>query len=647
MAIQPEHFDEHACVVVSWSGATGDLSNDWVSSWWEPYAATYIQYFDVLPLTETNSTCFSLHNARHGYRFRYYRGNTLLATSNAVQPNGAYPMHVRVTFVGNEADKLRVHWISNRSAATDPAVTPVVRYGVSPHQLDRVAYANVTTFTHADINTLVGLPHIPIRKAPFDDIASRFLRCGNSFPTNEPCFTDRTACEQFVDPGQLHYAEITDLIPGGTTYYYQVGELSGPVSKVLYVKSPWALGQKVHRRTATLNVDDAISVLLMADGGFGMAREGFRGGALDNKHKTNGFDQVVTAITTHYARKSHGLVTDDFHIFNGDLSYAQGWPYAWEHFHTLTSPIYAHVPIVAGYGNHEVDWGHNPVNDFELRGSDSGGECGLVAAKRFHIANPWYLTTYGPLCVITLSSEHNITVQADYLRQLLPTLDRRAETGCPWLVVQIHRPLYTSCFIEITSMVNRYTLVDLFITYNVDLVYTGHVHFYERTCQISNDVCADWGFRDVWTSLGAVQLSPASMVRCAMNTTYEVFDLPSCRMHCARQGRNATRPCVGVMHEGLLFKCTLLACLDDLIPAAWNLTSMHTMSMESGMPPLYIVDGVAGAEPEPSWTFKSSLTEYKDFVEWGYSRLVVNATQLSFFHYHMDGLVHDSQVLTK
>jgi hypothetical protein len=64
-------------------------------------------------------------------------------------------------------------------------------------------------------------------------------------------------------------------------------------------------------------------------------------------------------------------------------------------------------------------------------------------------------------------------------------------------------------------------------------------------------------------------------------------------------------------------------------------------------PPFYVVDGVAGAEPEPAWTFSSMYTRYKDFWKWGFSRVVANETDLQFLHYHVDGNVYDSVHVAK
>jgi hypothetical protein len=68
--------------------------------------------------------------------------------------------------------------------------------------------------------------------------------------------------------------------------------------------------------------------------------------------------------------------------------------------------------------------------------------------------------------------------------------------------------------------------------------------------------------------------------------------------------------------------------------------SEHACSADRDRP-LYIVDGSAGAESDPHETPSSPLTRYKDFDQWGYSRLEVTPGALTWKHYHTDNAVWD------
>jgi hypothetical protein len=66
--------------------------------------------------------------------------------------------------------------------------------------------------------------------------------------------------------------------------------------------------------------------------------------------------------------------------------------------------------------------------------------------------------------------------------------------------------------------------------------------------------------------------------------------------------------------------------------------------------PVYVVDGSAGAEwdpaedpyPDPN---DNPLSEYKDFSQWGYSRVFASPSELTFKHYHVDGAMVDQVTL--
>jgi hypothetical protein len=94
--------------------------------------------------------------------------------------------------------------------------------------------------------------------------------------------------------------------------------------------------------------------------------------------------------------------------------------------------------------------------------------------------------------VIQLSSEHNLekgSPQRIWLSGQLEHLDRKQ---FPWLIVTLHRPLYSSEDYEDDSIVAdhlRMSLEEEFLQYRVDLVLAGHYHAYERTCPVAKFVC--------------------------------------------------------------------------------------------------------------------------------------------------------------
>lgn len=86
---------------------------------------------------------------------------------------------------------------------------------------------------------------------------------------------------------------------------------------------------------------------------------------------------------------------------------------------------------------------------------------------------------------IVLSSEHNMTKGSDQYKFLEKDLSGINRTVTPWVVVELHRPMYngvkywTQDAIEIAM---RYEIEELLRLHRVDLVMSGHYHAYLRSC---------------------------------------------------------------------------------------------------------------------------------------------------------------------
>jgi acid phosphatase type 7 len=83
-------------------------------------------------------------------------------------------------------------------------------------------------------------------------------------------------------------------------------------------------------------------------------------------------------------------------------------------------------------------------------GADSGGECGVMLARRFHMPsrsradNPpfWYSFEHGSARFVAISTEHDLepgSRQHAWLDAELASVDR---CRTPWLVLLMHRPMY-------------------------------------------------------------------------------------------------------------------------------------------------------------------------------------------------------------
>ena len=182
----------------------------------------------------------------------------------------------------------------------------------------------------------------------------------------------------------------------------------------------------------------------------------------------------------------------------------------------MIAKIASSVPYMVSVGNHEYDHsancnnggadvsgvganGYHPI--WGNQGDDSNGECGAPTYYRFDAPTNgnsifWYSFDYNMVHFIMLSSEHNYSANAPgriWLENDLKNVDRKQT---PWLIVNIHRPLYESEDYPGDTKVSQHfvTLLEpLFLKYGVDMVLAGHYHAYERTCALSDYQCVDEG----------------------------------------------------------------------------------------------------------------------------------------------------------
>jgi hypothetical protein len=194
----------------------------------------------------------------------------------------------------------------------------------------------------------------------------------------------------------------------------------------------------------------------------------------------------------------------------GDISYARGYSWLWDHFFTQVEPVASKVPYHVCIGNHEYDWPLQPWKpDWAnaVYGTDGGGECGVPYSLKFNMPgnssdstgtrapatrNLYYSFDTGAVHFVYISTETNFVAgssQYNFIKQDLESVDR---SKTPFVVVQGHRPMYT------TSNENRDApmrnkmlehLEPLFTKYNVTLALWGHVHRYERFCPVNNFIC--------------------------------------------------------------------------------------------------------------------------------------------------------------
>lgn len=166
-------------------------------------------------------------------------------------------------------------------------------------------------------------------------------------------------------------------------------------------------------------------------------------------------------------------------------------------------------------------WNNGPVA--------SGGECGTPMYFRFAAPSTgngvfWYAFTYGNMFVVQLSSEHNFTQGSEQWLWLQTTLAAVDRAITPWVVVTLHRPIYTTQLCEtgdyVVSLHLRRELDPLFEKYNVNVVLVAHTHAYERTCPLLGGQCVAAGEGVVHLTVGS---AGAGLESCGYSPKYGNF----------------------------------------------------------------------------------------------------------------------------
>lgn len=111
-------------------------------------------------------------------------------------------------------------------------------------------------------------------------------------------------------------------------------------------------------------------------------------------------------------------------------------------------------------------------------------------------SNPpfWYSHSVASVHFVVLSSEHDLSPGSDQYQWLEGNLRRVDRCATPWVVAALHRPLYVVHPHKINRQVSEHLrdrIEPLLNDYEVDLVLSGHVHAYSRTCNALDGRCVD------------------------------------------------------------------------------------------------------------------------------------------------------------
>ncbi|HEY3397122.1 MAG TPA: metallophosphoesterase family protein [Armatimonadota bacterium] len=288
-------------------------------------------------------------------------------------------------------------------------------------------------------------------------------------------------------PVQAHKVMLSGLQPGATYYYSIYAEADGATAET-----------RKYRLTTP-----AAGLSNFTLGVYG-----------DTRSDPAAHAQVVRALMA---------LHPDAILHTGDLVSDGSSVDNWHHFFPVIARYSPSVPLYPCLGNHEGDGSLY----FRFLPLPAGGGLG---------GGEWYTAVYGSVQIIVLDSSREQATQGLWLHQLL-TAPR--PPGVLWRIVEFHNPPYTSGPHPGDPGALKYWCPDL-ERGAVDLVVSGHNHYYERSLKSGLNYLTVGGggaplydatlsnpYRKVFDStlsFVTVQVSPTALQVTAWDTHEKVLD---------------------------------------------------------------------------------------------------------------------------
>ncbi|KAF3949507.1 hypothetical protein CMV_024627 [Castanea mollissima] len=460
---------------IQWSGIAEPSQLDWLGIYSPPDSdhENFIGYVflnsSATWQSGSGSISLPLINLRSNYSLRIFRwveseinpkkhdhdNNPLPGTAHLLAKSaevgfgsGRVPEQIHLGFTEN-ADEMRVMFLTGDSEERR------VRYGLREDKLDDGAVARVERYEREHM-----------------------------------CEEPANSSVGWRDPGWIHDGVMENL-KKGVRYYYQVGSDAGGWSST---------------RSFVSRNEDSDETIAFLFGDMGTA----------TPYSTFLRTQDESIATMKWILRDIEALGDKpaFISHIGDISYARGYSWLWDHFFTQIEPVASKVAYHVCIGNHEYNWPSQPWRpDWSVGsyGKDGGGECGVPYSLKFKMPgnsseatgtqapatrNLYYSFDMGAVHFVYMSTETNFLKGSNQYNFLKHDLESVNRNNTPFVVVQGHRPMYT------TSNENRDApltermlehLEPLFVKNKVTLALWGHVHRYERFCPVNNFTCGSMG----------------------------------------------------------------------------------------------------------------------------------------------------------
>ncbi len=187
----------------------------------------------------------------------------------------------------------------------------------------------------------------------------------------------------------------------------------------------------------------------------------------------------------------------DLIVHTGDLAYERGRiEEINDNVLTIYKDLFAKAAFYPALGNHDylTENGQPFVDTFDLPENER-----------------YYSFSLGGVLFVALDSNAPLDeIPSKMLPWLEETLSEKAKQNT-WVIVYFHHPAYSTGIVHGSDSRVREKIVPILEKYSVDLVFNGHDHNYQRTCEILDEKCDKSGILYIVTGGGGRDIYPVGI----------------------------------------------------------------------------------------------------------------------------------------
>lgn len=276
--------------------------------------------------------------------------------------------------------------------------------------------------------------------------------------------------------GIIHHVRLIGLKPG-TQYFYRCGDPSIPSMSGTHVF-----------RTMPVSGPRSYPKRIAMVGDLGLT---YNTTSTVDHMRSNKPDLVVLVGDVTYANLylTNGTGSDCYACSFPKTPIHETYQPRWDYWGRFMEPMVSEIPIMVVEGNHEIE-------------TQVGNKSFVSYSSRFAFPSEesesfstfYYSFNAGGIHFIMLGAYISYSKSGEQYKWLERDLARVDRTVTPWLVATWHPPWYSTYsahYREAECM--RVEMEELLYSYGVDVVFSGHVHAYERSNRVYNyslDPCA-------------------------------------------------------------------------------------------------------------------------------------------------------------